>query len=149
MCEKCSIISIDTIFHHDDAESGQIETKHTCNSERLSDAQLEPERNKTIADLYEKLPELMKKKVNSWTKNSAYLVAVEMPTNSAENNSFEISQTHNSHWAVRAIENKKTILNDEELSDFMCKVRNSTYASFKVTSMSSSNSNKNPQPAAI
>jgi hypothetical protein len=31
----------------------------------------------------------------------------------------------------------KTILNDEELSDFLCKVRNATYASFKVISPSS------------
>jgi hypothetical protein len=39
--------------------------------------------------------------------------------------------------AARAIKDKQTILNDEELSDFLCKVRNATYASFKVISPSS------------
>jgi hypothetical protein len=38
---------------------------------------------------------------------------------------------------VRAIKDKQTILNDEELSDFFCKVRNTTYASFKVIRSSS------------
>ena len=41
---------------------------------------------------------------------------------------------------MRAIKDKQTILNDEELSDFLCKVRNATYASyasFKVISPSS------------
>lgn len=37
-----------------------------------------------------------------------------MPPNAAENNSFEISPTHENHWAARAIKNKQTILNDEE-----------------------------------
>ncbi len=137
VCEKCSIISIDTIFRHKDGESGHVETTHTCNPKRLDDAQLEPNKDKTINDLYEKLPEVMKKKVNSWTENSAYLVAIEMPPNVALNNCFEITPNNENHWAARAIKDKQTILNDEELSDFLCKVRNATYASFKVISPSS------------
>jgi hypothetical protein len=74
----------------------------------------------------------MNKKVNSWTENSAYLVAIEMPPNVALKNSFEIMPNNENHWAARAIKDKQTILNDEELSDFLCKVRNATYASFKV-----------------
>jgi hypothetical protein len=137
VCEKCSIISIDTIFRHKDGESGHVETTHTCNPKRLDDAQLEPNKDKTINDLYEKLPEVMKKKVNSWTNNSAYLVAIEMPPIVALNNCFEITPNNENHWAARAIKDKQTILNDEELSDFLCKVRNTTYAFFKVISPSS------------
>jgi hypothetical protein len=137
VCEKCSIINIDTIFRHNDGESRQIETKHTCDSKRLSDARVEPDKNKIINDLYEKLPEIMKKKVNSWTENCPYLVAREMSPNIALNNCFEINPTDDSHWAVRAIKDKQTILTDEELSDFLCKVRDSTYAAFKVIAPSS------------
>jgi hypothetical protein len=137
VCEKCSIISIDTIFRHKHGESGHVEMTHTCNPKRLDDAQLEPNKDKTINDLYEKLPEVMKKKVNSWTENSAYLVAIEMPPNVALNNCFEITPNNENHWAARAIKDKQTILNDEELSDFLCKVRNATYAYFKVISPSS------------
>src|SRR5919112_3858947 len=136
VCEKCSIISIDTIFCHKDGESGQIETTHTCNSKILDDAQLEPSKNKVINEIYEKLPEVMKERVNSWTENSAYLLAIEMPPSVALNNTLEITSTDDSHWASRAIKNKRTILNDDELSDFLHKVRNSTYASFKFISQS-------------
>ena len=131
VCEKCSIISIDTIFRHKDGESGQVEMTHICDSKRLDNAQLERDKDKTINDLYEKLPEVMKKKVNSWTENSAYLVAIEMPPNVALNN-CEITPNNENHWAARAIKDKQTILNDEELSDFLHKVRNTTCASFKV-----------------
>ena len=132
ICEKCLITHIDTIFFHKDGQSGQIETTHTCNSKRLDDAQLEPNKDKTINDLYDKLPEVMKKKVNSWTGNNAYLVAIEMPPNVDLNNCFDVTPTDENHWAARAIKDKQTILNDEELSDFLCKVRNATYAAFKV-----------------
>jgi hypothetical protein len=137
VCEKCLIANIDTIFPHNDGQSGQIETKHTCNSKRLADAELEADKDKIIANQHEKLPEYMKRKVNSWTNNSAYLVAIEMPPNAAVKNSFEIIPTDENHWAMRAINDKQTILNDEELSDFLCKVRNATYASFRVISPSS------------
>jgi hypothetical protein len=137
VCEKCSIITVDAIFRHKDGESGQIKTTHTCNSKRLDDAQLDPNKDKTINDLDEKLAEVMKKKVNSWTENCAYLVAIGMLPNIALNNCFEITPTDENHWAARATKNKKTILNDDELSDFLHKVRNSTYASFKFISQSS------------
>jgi hypothetical protein len=107
VCEKCSIISIDTIFRHKDGESGQVETTHTCNSKRLDDAQLEPNKNKAINEMYEKLPEVMKERVNSWTENCDYLVAIEMPPNIALNNCFEITPTDENHWAARATKNKK------------------------------------------
>jgi hypothetical protein len=150
VCEKCSTINIDTIFRHNDGESGQIETKHTCNSKTLSDIHLNPGKDKIITNQYEKLIEYMKKKVISWTKNSAYLVALEMPPDAAVNNSFEITPTDDSHWAARAIKNKRTTLTDKELSDFLHIVRDSHMLLLKsFHSLRSSNSNKNPQPAAI
>ena len=132
ICEKCLINSINTVFRHKIQESGQVVMTHTCNSERLADAQLELNKDKTINDLYEQLPIVMKKKVNSWTENSAYLVAIEMPPNVDLTNCSEIMPNNENHWAARTIKDKQTILNDEELSDFLCKVRNATYASFKV-----------------
>jgi hypothetical protein len=148
VCEKCSIISIDTIFRHKAGESGQIETTHTCNFKRLDDDQLEPNKDKTINDLYEKLPKVMKKRVNSWTGNNAYLVAIEMPPNVDLNNCFDVTPTDENHWAARAIKDKQTILNDEEISDFLCKVRNSTYAAFKVISPSSQEQQQQEQESS-
>ncbi|HYX55299.1 MAG TPA: hypothetical protein VE818_04005 [Nitrososphaeraceae archaeon] len=134
VCEKCLVIYIATIFRHNDRQSGQTERKHTCDSKRLDDAQLEPNKDKTITDMYEKLREIMKEKVNSWTKKSAYIVAIDLSSNAELNNSFEITPTHENHWAARATKNKQTILNDEEIQDFLCKAGNATCAYFKVIS---------------
>jgi hypothetical protein len=134
VCEKCLIINIDTIFRHNDRENGRIETKHRCNSKLLANAQLEHDKDKIITNQYEKLSEVMKKNVNSWTKNSAFVVSIEIPPNAAVNNCFEITPTDKNHWAARAIKNKQTILNDEEIADFLCKARNATSAYFKVAS---------------
>jgi hypothetical protein len=146
VCEKCLVISIDTIFRHKDRESRQIETTHACNSKKLDDAQLESNKDKTINDLYEKLPDVMKKKVNWWTENNAYLVAIEMPPH-VDFNCFEIMPNNENHWAAQAIKDKQTILNDEELSDFLCKVRNSTYAAFKVIPPSSQEQQQQQEPS--
>jgi hypothetical protein len=134
VCEKCLIIYTDAIYHHKNGQSGNVETKHRCNSKRLADVQLEPDKDKIITNLYKILPEVMKKTIKSWTKNSTYIVAIEMPPNIALNNSFEITPTTENHWPARAIKHKQAILNDEELSDFLHKVRNTTCAFFKVLS---------------
>jgi hypothetical protein len=135
VCQKCLIINIDTtIFRHNDGENGQIETKHRCNSKLLIDAQLEHDKDKIITKHYEKLSEIMKKNVNSWTKNSAYVVSIELPSNAILNNCFDITPTDENHWAARAIKNKQTILNDEEIPDFLRKARNAMCTYFKVIS---------------
>ena len=79
----------------------------------------------------------MKKKVNLWTKNSAHVVSIEIPPNVALNNCFDITPTDENHWAARAIKNKQTILNNDEIPDFLCKARNATCAYFKVISSDS------------
>ncbi|MCC2647484.1 MAG: hypothetical protein K0R16_287 [Nitrososphaeraceae archaeon] len=137
VCEKCLIINIDTIFRVNYRENGQIEAKHRCNSKLLADAQLEPDKDKVIANQYKKLSEIMKKKVNLWTKNSAHVVSIEIPPNVALNNCFDITPTDENHWAARAIKNKQTILNNDEIPDFLCKARNATCAYFKVISSDS------------
>jgi hypothetical protein len=134
VCERCLIINIDTIFRLNYRENGQIEAKHRCNSKLLDDARLEPDKDKIITNQYKRVSEIMKKNVNSWTNNSAYVVSIEIPPNAAVNNCFEITPTDENHWAARAIKNKQTILIDEEILDFLCKARNATCAYFKVSS---------------
>ena len=135
VCEKCLIIDINIIYCHEDEQNGQIEMKHQCSSQTLNDAQqkLKPDKDKIITNLYEKLPELMKKKVNSWTNNQTRIVAVEVPSShSAVNNCFDLSPTNENHWALRVVKDKQAFLNDEELSEFLYKVRNTTCAVFRI-----------------
>ena len=136
ICKRCLIINVDTIFRHKDRQREQIDKTHTCNFKRLKDAHMVPNKDKTIDYLDEKLPEIMKKKVNSWTKDSVYLAAIEMPPNVVLKNCFQITPNNENHWAVRAIKYKRTILKDDELSDLLHKIRHSTYAFFEVISSS-------------
>ena len=64
------------------------------------------------------------------------------------NNCFEITPTDENHWAARAIKNKQTILNDEEIQDFLCKARNATCAYFKVISSDSQQQQRQEQESS-
>jgi hypothetical protein len=100
VCEKCLIIDINTIYRRENEQNGQIEMTHICSSQRLNDAQqkLKPDKDKIITNLYEKLPEVMKKKVNSWTNNQTRIVAAEVPSShTATNNCFDLSSTNQNH----------------------------------------------------
>jgi hypothetical protein len=87
------------------------------------------------------LPEYLKKTIKGWTKNKAYLTAIELPCYPPDN-AIKLMQTINpqnsitlqysnekiielvspsneqNDWATRAINNKLTTLNDEEIRDF-------------------------------
>ena len=100
--EEWLIINIDTIFRHKDRQSEKIEISHRRYFNRLADARLEPDKNKIISNLYYILPEVRKKSVKSWTKKSAHIVAIEMPSNADVKHCFEITSTNKNHWAARA-----------------------------------------------
>jgi hypothetical protein len=94
--------------------------------------------------------------IKGWTKNKAYLIAIELPRYPLDN-SVKIMQKVNppnsitlqysreqiielipsppndqNDWTTRAIKNKLTTLKDEEIGDFCQKVKDATFAFFKV-----------------
>ena len=98
--------------------------KHQCSSQILNDVQqkTKPDKDKIITNLYEKLPEVMKETVKSWTNNQTRIVAVEVPpSHTAANNCFDLSLTNQNYWAARVVKGKQAFLNDEELSEFLYK----------------------------
>jgi hypothetical protein len=74
----------------------------------------------------------MKKTVKSWTNNQTRIVAIEVPSHTTANNCFDLSPTNENHWAARVVKDKQAFLNDEELSEFLQKVRNATCAFFRI-----------------
>jgi hypothetical protein len=69
----------------------------------------------------------MKKTVKSWTNNQSRIVAVEVPpSHTAANNCFDLSPTYQNHWAARVVKDKQAFLNDEDLLEFLYKVRDAT-----------------------
>jgi hypothetical protein len=104
------------------------------------------------------LPEYLKTVIKEWTKNKTYLTVTELRYRPSDN-SIKIMQATNpqnsitlkysreriialassspqtnehNDWAARAIKNKLITLNDEELEDFCQKVKDATFAFFKV-----------------
>ena len=101
----------------------------------------------------------MKRVINEWTKDKTHLTAIELQQLPSDS-SIKIIQTINpqnsitlqysreriielappspsptnehNDWATRAIKNKLTALNDEELGDFCQKVKDATFAFFRV-----------------
>jgi hypothetical protein len=99
----------------------------------------------------------LKTKIKAWTKNKTNLTAIELSFYPS-NNSIKFIQAKNSQksitlqysreriielaqspptnehddWAARAIKNKPTTLNDDEVEDFCQKVKDATFAFFTV-----------------
>jgi hypothetical protein len=132
VCERCLLIHPFAIYHRKSGQTGNIEMKHQCSSKRLNDVQQKPDKDKIITDLYKILPEVMKKTVKSWTNNQTRIVAIEVPSHTVANNCFDLSPTNENHWAARVVKDKQAFLNDEELSEFLQKVRNATCAFFRI-----------------
>jgi hypothetical protein len=132
VCERCLLIHPLAIYHHKNGRTGNVEMKHQCSSKRLNDVQQKPDKDKIITDLYKILPEVMKKTVKSWINNQTRIVAIEVPSHTTANNCFDLSPTNENHWAARVVKDKQAFLNDEELSEFLQKVRNATCAFFRI-----------------
>jgi len=70
--------------------------------------------------------------VNNWTKNQNYLFAIEVPNPWADCIDLAIPADDNNHWAARTIKNNHISLSDDEFIDFLQKVKNSTFAVFRI-----------------
>jgi hypothetical protein len=87
-----------------------------------------------------KLPlEIRNLVVNNWTKNQNYLMATKLPNQENNNigqNYIDLTLTNddnNNNWPIRAIKNSHIILSENEFIDFMRKVHNATFATFKIS----------------
>jgi hypothetical protein len=132
------------------------EETHICNPQWIEETQQLTNRDIYAKEAYGKLPGYLKTVIKGWTKNKAYLTAIELPRYPL-NNSIKIMQKINpansitlqysreqiielapsppneqNDWTTRAIKNRLTTLNDEEIGDFCQKVKDATFAFFKV-----------------
>ena len=80
--------------------------------------------------------------VNNWTKNKNYLFAIKLPNQeeiekNIGQNYIDLTLTNdnnnnNNYWPIRAVKNSHILLSENEFIDFMRKVRNATFAIFKI-----------------
>jgi hypothetical protein len=156
-CEKCLTTESLRVYFVDNQKKNvaRKEERHICNSQWVEEAKQLGSRDIYAKEAYGKLPEYLKKTIKGWTKNKAYLTAIEL-TRYPPDNAIKLMQTINpqnsitlqysnekiielvspsneqNDWTTRAINNKLTTLNDEEIGDFCQKVKDATFAFFKV-----------------
>jgi hypothetical protein len=99
-----------------------IDPEHFCDPKRIAKIQEhgENERQIIIQDLHRKLPEEMKKAVKVWTGNTTYLISLQLKE--INKNSIELTKIiHNDidHWTIRAMKEGQTVIDDNELLDFL------------------------------
>jgi hypothetical protein len=70
--------------------------------------------------------------VNYWTKNQNYLFAIKVPNPPKDCIDLTIHADDDNNWAARAIKNIHISLSDYEFIDFLQKVKNSTFAVFRI-----------------
>jgi len=99
-----------------------IDPEHFCDPKRIAKIQEhgENERQIIIQDLHRKLPEEMKKAVKVWTGNTTYLISLQLKE--INKNSIDLTKIiHNNidHWTIRAMKEGQTVIDDNELLDFL------------------------------
>ena len=134
VCKNCLVIEPLPMYL---SRLGLVQTPHECTPQILQDVHDILDKEKKVSELYAKLPEVMKKVVNSWTNNQNYLFAVEVRKEEISNHNVVdldiiITTTDKNSWAARAIKYKQTMLTDEELSDFLRRSNYNTLSYFKV-----------------
>jgi hypothetical protein len=160
-CEKCLTTEALRVYFVDNQNKNvtRREERHTCNPQWVEEAIRLTNRDIYAKEAYGKLPEYLKKIIKGWTKNKVWLTAIELQ-HLPSDNSVKIMQAINpqnsitlqysnekiielvsqppstpneqNDWTTRAIKNKLTSLNDEEIGDFCQKVKDATFAFFKV-----------------
>ena len=129
ICQKCLICHPLALYLHIPSMK-VVSSSHRCERERVAEVLQQQGENKqdVIANLSEEMLHLMIHVVKRWTKGTPLIHAYEIQfvPEIISNSIFVDSK----NWAFRAIQDRFTILSDEELADFLNLARCNTYAYF-------------------
>jgi hypothetical protein len=158
VCDKCLKSSTHYVaFPEKGGQPGRLEERHFCDPAEVAVAGELVDKFGLFRFLHDKIPMIIKQRVDSWTGNKSYLVTVKLPSHPEENIKlhnpadtanpaivFQYSKqtqvtvqltnknNNKSDYMIRAITQGKTLLRDEELTDLLQKIRNATFGIFKV-----------------
>jgi hypothetical protein len=121
VCEYC-LVSLSLPIYKLKETGTKVEAKHSCNSEDIEKrkALAEKEKQNTIHDLYKNLPEVVKEVVIQWTNKTINLIAYKLTD--IQKGSIDLVTTNPNdldHWTTRATREGQTILDDNELMQFL------------------------------
>jgi hypothetical protein len=144
VCKNCLEANIEEIYLAAINGKGIGEMKHVCEPKKLTESNLYNNADKSfhLKEMEKKLPlDIRNIMVNNWTKNQNYLIAIELPNQeeiekNIDQNYIDLTNdnnnNNNNYWPIRAIKNSHILLSENEFIDFMRKVRNATFATFKI-----------------
>jgi hypothetical protein len=152
VCDKCLMSETHYVACADAEGGGRVEEAHICDPTIVAGARELVDRYGMFRFLQNNIPMLMQQKVNSWTGKNSHLVAVKLPspleesiklrnpTNPANPGIvFQYSKQrhiklklsnenkHKANYLIRAINQGKTLLRDEELTDFLANIKDVTF----------------------
>lgn len=137
VCNDCLDIEVEEVrFSKHIGKGGIGGIKHTCDPKRI----LEIQHNNNLIGKSLRLKKLettlilwLKELVmNNWTKNKNYLFAIKVPNPPKNCIDLTIPADDDNHWVARAIKKAHILLNDDEFINFLQKVKNSTFAVFRI-----------------
>jgi hypothetical protein len=127
VCRSCLGSMVVPIYRS--AEINKIDPKHVCDAKRIAKIQHldDNERQIMVDDLNRKLREEMKIAVKLWTGNTTYLISLgllEMKENSID--MITLRPDGPNHWINRAMTEGQTVLDDNELMEYLRAGSNTT-----------------------
>lgn len=130
ICDKCLISHPLTLYWHRPSME-VVHTNHGCDTKILLKVQQQKRNNKEVMEtLSNETPKLMFRVVKRWTKGVPLAQADEIQSIPEVLRCCILVDSKN--WAFRAIQNRFTVLSDEELADFLNLSRCNTYACFRT-----------------
>jgi len=160
VCNKCLLSETHYIGFPEASGQGRLDQVHFCDPKKVAAAGELVGRFGLHRVLRSEIPMLIKQKVNSSTSNNNHLVALKLssppeeiirlrnPANPAKPRIVFIysEERHltlepdkegktKSNYLIRAIKHDKTLLNDEELTDFLESIWNATFGIVRVHDM--------------
>jgi len=127
VCRSC--LGSMVVPKYQSAEINKIDPKHVCDAKRIAKIQQldDNERQNIVDDLHSKLREEMKNAVKLWTGNTTYLISLgllETEENSIDMITLRPEDPH--HWINRAMTDGQTVLDDNELVEYLRAGSNTT-----------------------
>jgi hypothetical protein len=157
ICTNCYAMKPRIIYYNEGDKGGSVETFLAC----LSGApdyidQMKQSRDEYIASASKGYPNFLKTCVEAWTNRKTIIIAVEVVDPGRTNNIItfvrsrstgqkisitlryseekcaELDPASTGDWALRAISDRRTVVKEKELTEFLEKTKDSTFGFFKM-----------------
>jgi hypothetical protein len=157
VCPKCLVSETHYVACADVEGDGRVEEAHVCDPTKVAIAGELVNRFGLLRVLQSDLPRLIKQKVDLWTGKNSHLVAIKLPSTREEIIKLQnpanpanpgiifqyskqrhvklqltIENKNRANYLIRAINQRKILLRDYELTDFLGNIRDATFGILTV-----------------